>query len=721
MSDRPVTGAFDAYRAQRAGGPAASGRRRPSPRPARSTSSRSTSSRSTSPRPAPARPAPAPRSRTSPRSTRPPESRRTTPAAARRLVPGRGERAGRGAGAPPPPRATRRRLLALPVVSVLLFGVVAAKLVDVQVRNPDRWVAQGLQQRIAVATLPAGRGSLLDRNGHHFSLSLPRRSVFADPSLIHDPAAVAARLAPLLEVPRRELEEKVSGPGRFAMLAHTLPDAVADRVEALDIAGISFVAEYQRFRPNDTLAQSLVGSVSVDGSQGISGLEAQYDDLLTGREGEITYEKAKVEGGGAIAGSTRRVIAARPGADITLTLDRGLQYETEQTLADHLGRAGAHGGTAIVSRPSTGEILALANLEQDEGGAGYVPTTNNLALTTVYEPGSVNKVITVAAALEEGLVTPETMLSVPDELEVGDHRFTDSHPHPTTSWSVTDILATSSNIGTIMLAQQLGGDRMDRYLRRFGFGSRTGLGFPAESAGLMLPGDEWAQQSTAIGSIPIGQGISVTALQMLQAYNVLANDGTYVPPRLVRAVTRPDGTPEPVPSPEPVQVVSPTTAAAVRAMMAEVVERGTGQDAAVPGYTVAGKTGTARKPQPNGGYEDEDGAMHYIATFAGLLPAENPDLSVIVVVDEPDPGRSIYAGDVAAPAFSDLARLALRRLDIPPAVGGGTVAVPTMSESAQGIGDTRIPSSGAAPDEGAAREEDAAGVDPGDGGDPDGG
>lgn len=600
-------------------------------------------------------------------------------------------------------RSTRRRLLALPGLSVLLFGVVAVKLVDIQVSNPDRWVAQGLQQRIAVATLPAGRGALLDRNGHHFSLSLPLRSVFADPSLVDDPAAVAVALAPLLDMERDELEDLMSGPGQFAMLAHTLPDEVADQVEALDIAGIGFVEEYKRFRPNEALAQSLVGAVSVDGSQGISGLEKQYDDLLTGREGAITYERTNLGDGGAIAGSTRRVEPARPGADITLTLDQGLQYEVEQTLADHLGRAGAQGGIAIVSRPSTGEILALANLQSD-GAGSYEPTTNNLALTTVYEPGSVNKVITVAAALEEGLVTPETRLDVPDELEVGNHVFTDSHPHPTTSWSVTDILATSSNIGTIKLAQELGGDRMDGYLRRFGFGTRTALGFPAESAGLLLPRESWAEQSTAIGSIPIGQGISVTALQMLQAYNVLANDGTYVPARLVRAITGPDGAPEPVPSGDRVQVVSPTTAAQVRAMMSEVVERGTGQEAAVPGYTVAGKTGTARKPQPNGGYEDENGRMHYIATFAGLLPAENPDLSIIVVVDEPDPSLSIYASDVAAPAFSDLARLALRRFDIPPAVGGGTVEVPEMSASAQDIGDSRILGTGGA------REEDAVGT-----------
>ncbi len=578
----------------------------------------------------------------------------------------------------------------LPVVSLLLFVAVAVKLVDVQVRNPDRYIAQGAHQRDGSATLPASRGAILDRNGEALALSVPRRTVFADPSLISDPDAVADLLAPHLDVPRADLLRELSGDGRFVVLQRTLPDDVADAIEELDLAGIGLYEEYLRVRPSDDVARSVVGAVSDDGIDGISGLEMQLDDLLTGTPGELLFERSKADGGGTITGTRRLTEPARPGADVTLTLDLSLQYETERILAQHLESAGALGGTAIVSRPSTGEVLALANLEADEDD-GFVPSANNQALTTVYEPGSVNKVVTVAAAIEEGLVTPETTMAVPDTLQVGDHEFTDSHPHPTTTWSVTDILATSSNVGTIMLAQQLGGERMDAFLRRFGFGERTGLDFPAESAGIMLPRDQWAQQSTAIGSIPIGQSISVTALQMLQAFNVLANDGTYVPARLVRGVTDADGHAREVENGDPRQVVSPTTARAVRAMMAQVVSRGTGQLAAVPGYSGAGKTGTARKPQPGGGYEDENGRYHYIATFAGLLPAENPDLSIIVVIDEPDPGRSIYAGDVAAPAFADIARVALRRLEIPPAVGGDITDVPEMSDSAIDIGDAPVP------------------------------
>lgn len=602
-------------------------------------------------------------------------------------------------GRPTPPHVMRRRLLTLPVLSVLLFGVVAAKLVDVQVRNPDRFLAQGQVQRVASVRLPAGRGSLLDRNGEALAMSVPRRTVFADPSLITDPEAAARRLAPVLRVDRLLLTAQMSEPGRFTVLARTLDDPVADAVEALDIRGIGFVEEFKRVRPSSDLGRSTVGTVSADGASGTAGLEMQLNDMLTGTAGEVTYERAKVAGGGSIAGSQRRIVPARPGAEVTLTLDQALQFETERILADHLGRAGAEGGIAIVSRPSTGEILALANLETGPDG-GLRPSSNNLALTTVYEPGSVNKIITVAAAIEEGIVTPETVMEVPDSLPVGDHVFTDSHPHPTTPWSVTDILATSSNVGTIMLAQQLGGERLDEYLRRFGFGTGTGLDFPAESRGLLLDAEDYETQSTAIGSVPIGQGVSVTALQMLQAFNVLGNDGSYVPARLVRGVTRSDGSTLPVPSAPPRRVVSDEAAGAVRAMMEQVVSRGTGQSAAVPGYTVAGKTGTARKPQPGGGYVDEDGVMHHVATFAGLLPAENPDLSVIVIIDEPDPDLSIYAADVAAPAFADISRVALRRMNIAPAVGGSITEVPEMSPSARDIDDALVPGSGAAREEG---------------------
>jgi cell division protein FtsI (penicillin-binding protein 3) len=314
----------------------------------------------------------------------------------------------------------------------------------------------------------------------------------------------------------------------------------------------------------------------------------------------------------------------------------------------------------VVSNPETGEILALANVQTNLATGVVGNTSNDLAVTANYEPGSVNKMITLAGALEEGLVTPETVVQVPSALQVADHTYYDSHAG---SLTVTDILAKSSNVGTIKLAQQLGPTKVDEYLRRFGFGRSTGLGLPHEESGALLDVDDWS--GTSIGSIPIGQGISVTAMQMLFAYNVIANDGVYVPPALVRATVDEDGERHEVGPGRSHRVVSPATAAQLRAMLTQVITSGTGQAAAIDGYTAAGKTGTARKPQPTGGYEDEAGNYHYISTFAGFLPAEDPKLSIIVVIDEPT--TSPYAAQVAAPAFAEIGRHALRLIGVPPA------------------------------------------------------
>jgi cell division protein FtsI (penicillin-binding protein 3) len=310
-----------------------------------------------------------------------------------------------------------------------------------------------------------------------------------------------------------------------------------------------------------------------------------------------------------------------------------------------------------------------------------VPSTNNKALTTVFEPGSASKVITMATALEEGAVDVNATLTVPDHLQVADAMFSDHDPHPTEQMSLTDILANSSNIGTIMLGQQIGPQKIDEYQRKFGFGSTTALAFPNESAGLMLPLDQWS--GTSIATIPIGQGVAVTAMQMLQAYNVIANGGVYVEPKLVLATIGKDGTRHATAAAASHRVVSEQTAARVRDMMEQVVIAGTGKEAAIDGYSVAGKTGTARKPQPGGGYQDGAGNYHYMATFAGFVPAEDPQLSAIVVLDEPT--ATIFASGASAPVFSRIASYGLRRFHIPPPAVSlpSTVPAPTHITTAQ--------------------------------------
>lgn len=560
-------------------------------------------------------------------------------------------------------RSERRRLLGVLVVVALAFGAIAYRVATLQVLQPGELVAFGEDQRTRVSAVPAPRGTILDRNGADLALSVPSSTIEVNPSLIDDPLAAARVLAPVLEADPAALAETLSGDGSFAYLGRQLPTEVGDAVEELELAGVTVTEEPTRANPSGELARALLGRVGVD-HDGLSGLEAQYEDELAGDPGEVVVERDPQ--GNTIASGDNHYDAADQGEDLLLTIDREVQYEAERLLAEQVAASGARGGTVVVSRPATGELLAVANIDAYDDEAGTfvapVPSSENRAVTALFEPGSVNKIITLSAALEEGLVTPETTSLVPDSLPVGDHVFSDSHPHETMEMTVRDVLTESSNIGTIQIAQRLGPEAIDHYMRTFGFGALTGLGFPSEAAGILLPPDEWS--STSIGTIPIGQGVAVTPLQVLEAFNVIANGGRYVAPVLVEGTVDANGETHTTPRPEPRRVISETTAYQMTGMMTGVVEEGTGEAAAVEGYPVAGKTGTARKPQPGGGYEDAAGNYRYVATFGGFVPANDPQLSIVVVIDEPS--GDIYGGGVAAPVFSRLAASILRAYRIPP-------------------------------------------------------
>jgi cell division protein FtsI (penicillin-binding protein 3) len=557
----------------------------------------------------------------------------------------------------------RRRAIGLLAVLLVLFAVLAGRLVLVQLIDADRYVAYGEAQRVQGVELAAGRGAIFDRNDEELAVSIPQRTVVADPRLVTQPRAAARALARHLDLDEQTLYDRLTAGSAFEYIARQVPDDVADAIEAEDLAGVWFVEEPARFNPADGLARSLLGSVGVD-NDGLSGLELQYDEALTGSPGELVLERDPE--GRTIPAGRHHYEPAEPGEDLVLTIDRDLQFEAERIMTEQVRATGAQGGTAIVSDPETGEILALVNLGTDPETGEITDSGNNQAVTSVYEPGSVNKVATMAAAIEEGLVTPDTSLTVPDSLRVADHTFSDSHSHPTEDLTVSDILTESSNVGTIMVAQQLGEERLYDYLRDFGFGEPTALDFPNEVAGGLPAPDEWS--GTSIGTIPIGQGISVSAMQMLYAYNTIANDGVYVPPQLVGSIVDADGERRAGPEGDSHRVLSPETAALMREMMTRVVAEGTGEMAGIEGYEVAGKTGTARKPQPDGpGYTWPDGRYHYIATFAGFVPADDPKLSVIVTLDEP---RGAFASATAAPAFAELSRHALRQLRIPPTASG---------------------------------------------------
>jgi cell division protein FtsI (penicillin-binding protein 3) len=581
---------------------------------------------------------------------------------------------------------SRARLLWVLGVVLAGFLLLVTRLADLQVINPDRYRAVGESQRTVSQRIAAERGTIYDRNGVELVMSTPSQSVFVDPALIDDAYAEAAMVAPILGLDIRQVEDKMRGAGRFAYLARKVTDEQAQRIAALGLRGVALVEESQRHLPSGDMARSILGSVDVDNA-GISGLEQAYGDALTGTPGELVFERTPE--GRTIPIGEHQLVPAVKGDDLVLTLDRSLQYETERILGDQLVATESRGGIAIVTKPATGEILAMANMVRDETNNSVVPGTNNAALTTVYEPGSVMKMATVSAALEKGVVTPDTVIQVPSKLRVGDADFQDAEEHGPMAWSVTEVLAHSSNIGTIKVAQQVGKDRLYETLRGFGFGQETALGFPNEQAGVVPdPADPTQWWSTSMGTVPIGQGVSVSPLQMLLAYNVIANGGTYVEPRLVRSTIDAEGTEHPVPIDDGRRVLSHETADKVNLMLRDVVVEGTGKNAAVSGYTPAGKTGTSRKAQPGGGYVDAVGVTQYQSTFVGFVPAEQPALSIIVIIDEPGSGQ-YTGGMVAAPAWSRIASFSLHHFGVPPPLTDGPAGGSPAAGESVGSGKVR--------------------------------
>jgi cell division protein FtsI (penicillin-binding protein 3) len=542
------------------------------------------------------------------------------------------------------------------LVMATVVVAVVARLMYVQGVSAGRYAAVGQAQLLHTVTVPALRGSVVDRNGEPLAMSVLQTTIVADPHQVSDPRGEAAALAPILGADPATLQQKLSQNAGFVYLARTVGDDVASKVKALRLPGLTFLQEPKRFLPQGNLAGSVIGQVGTDG-RGLGGVEYQDDRQLAGHAGSTVVER---DPNGRQLPGGRVVQSAQAGQGVVLTIDRSLQFDAEQALSNEIVTSNAKGGVAVVMDSRSGEILAMANMVAGANGAPPTQSPSNNALTNVYEPGSVTKVVTIGGALQEHVVTPDQRFTVADSTRVADSVFHDAEGHPTQSMSVSDILAQSSNVGTIGIAQQLGKDKLDSYLRAFGLGKRTGLGFPGEAAGLLLnPAHE---SGTDIATIPIGQGEAVTAVQMLDAYNAVANGGSFIPPRLVRASIGSDGTQHATPAARPHRIVAASTAQQLTTMLQQVVQSGTGTTAAVTGYSVAGKTGTAQKPLANGpGYQP--GA--YMATFVGFVPAQHPALSAIVVLDQPTP---IFGGVVAAPVFAQIAQYELRRLGVPPAV-----------------------------------------------------
>jgi cell division protein FtsI (penicillin-binding protein 3) len=534
----------------------------------------------------------------------------------------------------------------------VVFAAVAGKLVYIQGVSADRYLALARSQQLHTVYLAGERGSIFDRNGHELAVSIPQSTIWANPHLVTDARAAAQALAPILGLDPDTLQQKLSTNADFVYLARKIDDDTAAKVKDLQQPGVFSLQESKRFLPDGPLAMPVIGTVGTDNT-GLSGLEAQYERSLSGRPGKLIEEMGPR--GTPIPGGLDQYQPPVRGRDLVLTIDQSLQYQTEQALAAEMVASKAKGATALVMDSQTGDLLAVADLTQ--GASGPEPTASARAFTGVYEPGSVNKLVTISAALASGVVTPTDRFRVPDWVKIGGTVFHDAEPHPVENWTVTDILANSSNVGTIAIATKLGREQLDQYLRSFGFGAPTALHYPGESAGLLINTKDWS--GTSIATVPIGQGLAVTAVQMLSAYNTIANGGIYVTPKLIKATVDSKGHSHATATAARRPVVSPWVAADMTTMLGEVVRVGTGTDAKIDGYTVAGKTGTAKVPLVGSrGYKDGV----YSASFAGFVPAERPALTAIVILDE----TPEFGGSVAAPVFAAISRYALREFRIPP-------------------------------------------------------
>ncbi|QHC21640.1 peptidoglycan D,D-transpeptidase FtsI family protein [Streptomyces sp. GS7] len=625
------------------------------------------------------------------------------PAAGRRPAPRQGTSR---SGGPRPPAARPRpvanalrlgsprprlRLVSLALTLVMLAFVV--RLVQVQAVDAGAYAAKANENRYVPVKLAAARGAITDREGVDLATTVDAYDITADPSLLAPdkikikgaPQQAAALLAPILGESRDTLTAKLARPkSRYALLARQQTPQVWRRIKdlrkSLDakaaaapksaprpdvLVGIFADKHSKRVYPGHDLAAGVLGFVGGNG-KGAGGLEAQLDKELAGKDGKLVYAQS---GGRRVPTADTQEHPAVPGTDVQLTLDRDIQWAAQQAIADQVRKSQADRGYVVVQDTRTGEILALANapgFDPNNVAKANPEALGNAALTDAFEPGSTSKLMSMAAVLEQGVATPYTRVTVPNRLHRGDRLFSDDVDHATWNLTLNGVLAKSSNIGTIMAAGQLGKTQpqanqvLYSYLRKFGIGRPTGLGFPGETDGILARPQDWntSQQYT----IPFGQGLSLNAVQAASVYSTIANGGERIAPTLVRGTTGPDGRYVPAAKPAKDRVVSQKTAETLATMLESVVddEEGTGAKAKIDGYRVGGKTGTSNRVDP------KTGRYHgYTASFAGFAPADKPRITVYCAVQNPTKG-SYFGGQVCGPVFQQVMAFALKTLQVPP-------------------------------------------------------
>jgi cell division protein FtsI (penicillin-binding protein 3)/stage V sporulation protein D (sporulation-specific penicillin-binding protein) len=556
-------------------------------------------------------------------------------------------------------RQSNRRIRLLLVVFTLLFAAMFARAFWLQTVEAAHLQSLAKSQHEVTQTIPAGRGTIFDRTGVQLAIGEQTTTIYADPQQVHDARAIALAAHTILGVNANQLyPELVNKKTQFVYVKRFADPSRAALFLKKGFQGVLSYPEEYRTYPQDSVGAQVLGFAGVD-EKGLGGIELQYNRKLTGRPGKQTIVRDPT-------GRPIDVISSRPvqeGANVFMTLDHTIQAQAEKVLAQTVSHWGAKDASAVVIDPATGEVLAMAqtpgyNANNTSNVARYSPgMLRNRAVTDTYEPGSTFKLVTITGALSDKLVTPSTRFTLPYQLQYGTCEqctVHDAEPRPTVNYSVAQVLAYSSNVGAVTIAKELGSTRLQAWVQKFGFGSTTDIDFPGESPGFVLPLDKWSD--TTIGNVPIGQGIAVTPIQMASVYAAVANNGVWIQPHLVERV---GGR-----APEDwshKRLMSASIDREVKAMLGGVVNDpgATGNEAKIPGYTVAGKTGTGQVPTSTG-YSTTD----YTASFVGMVPASHPRLVVLVKVD--DPRGSIYGGVVAAPAFASIAKFDLQYLEVPP-------------------------------------------------------
>jgi cell division protein FtsI (penicillin-binding protein 3) len=548
-------------------------------------------------------------------------------------------------------RTIERRIGLLFAGFLLCFLIVIGRAAWLQGVQGAQLASEAAYQQTEVVTVPGLRGSLLDRYGNPLAVSEDAATIYATPYQVKNPVKTATELARVLKLEKDEVLESLTAESGFSYVDKEVDLPAAARVERLELPGIGQLPASKRSYPQGEMAGQAIGSVGTEG-EGLTGLELGQEGVLRGTNGERRVVKDAL--GEPIRLDT--VTEAEDGENVRTTLDPAIEKATEEALGEVGELWSPKGATAIVMNPQNSQVLAMANwppVDPSDLGEADPEYLLNRATGFTYEPGSTFKAFTVSAALEEGIVTPSTTFTLPPELHVADRTIEDAEERGTVTLSVAEILAQSSNVGAVTIGLEVGSEKFSRWINRFGFGRTTGIEFPGEEQGIVPALDEYS--GSTMGNLPIGQGLSVTPIQMMAGYAAIANGGILKRPQLIEDVGG-----EPVHEPRGRRVISSTVAAQVREMLEGVLAAGgTASEVSVPGYTLAGKTGTAQVAE-NGTYSE----TKYVASFIGFAPAQDPQLLVAVIVDEPH--GEIYGGSVAAPAFGKIAEFALPYLGVPP-------------------------------------------------------